>query len=378
MIAQGTEAEHVTPEQIRQIADDVSTFIAHHKISRKELAEKTGWGSGTVTDFLNGTYKAHGGQIAIDLDDWLCAEEAARVRPQVTQYFPTNVAEEMQAVVGYCLEERTIGLVYGPKTSGMGKSTALTAIAQTMGPRQAAMVTFDKVDANITGVLKKISAALRVSDTGTNKQRFDRVVKKISTDDRRGTDQTGRRFILLLDQIHNLRDSKDHKPFYVLTDLHDATRTAQLWVGTADIAHYLKIQQDKVDDESLAQIKRRIYPQVDLVEALSSPGYGGSPGHPVVVTAEQFRGIFARSKLRITPAAVRAAVNLCNEPDGGSIGLVVQCVKYATMVAEMTNKKEIDVELLKQALARGLTHARAENLMNRVEETTGSRMSMAG
>jgi len=57
----------------------------------------------------------------------------------------------------------------------------------------------------------------------------------------------GREHILLIDQMHNLRGSKDDKPFYHLTDLWDATKdtTSQLWCGTADLVAYLHSCRDK-------------------------------------------------------------------------------------------------------------------------------------
>jgi hypothetical protein len=367
MLNEGREAASVTPEEITQIAADVEIFRRQHKISKTAIARTLGYSAGVIVEFLKGTYKGNNGQLSIDLDNWLVDEEAKRSQPQMTQFVWTNVAIEIKATATYCLDERSIGLVYGPDTSGMGKTTALIAVHQTLGPRQSAFATFDKVDANMTGVLKKLCQAMHIDDNGTNKQRFDRLVKKLAVEDRRAGHETGRKFIFLLDQIHNLRGTKDHKPFYVLTDLFDATRTAQLWCGTADIAQYLQQQRGRAADESLAQIKRRIFPAVDLVQALSSPEYGGSGG-PMCATAEQVREMFAKHKLKLTPAAIRFAVQLANEPDSGSIGVLVAIVKYASLHAELSKRSVIDVDLLKAALARGLTHDRAELLLARIHE----------
>lgn len=376
MIAEGREAGSVTAEEIKQIADDVGIFLHQTGITRKQLAEATGYSQGVITDFLNGTYKAHGGQIAIDLDDWLCDEEKRRAEPSNEPAFVwTNVAIEIKATASYCLDERSIGLVYSPDSSGFGKTTALTAIHQTLGPRQSAFATFDKVDANMTGVLRKLCQSVRIDDKGSNKQRFDRLVKKISVEDKRASDGHGRKFIFLLDQIHNLRGGKDHKPFYVLTDLHDATKTAQLWCGTADMVAYLKLQQKKQGDESLAQIRSRVYPICDLVQALASPEYGGSGG-PMCVNVEQVREMFSKFKLKLTPAAVRFAVHLANTPDSGSIRTLKQIVKFALLLATANKRTSIDVDLLKAAMTRGLTSEGAEIILAKMRETE-SRLKMA-
>ncbi|MGN6727778.1 MAG: hypothetical protein ACTHLZ_17800 [Tepidisphaeraceae bacterium] len=367
MIAEGRDAGSVTAEEIQQVAADVEVFRRNHKISRKVIADKTGYSESVISEFLNGKYNGNNGQLAIDLDCWLDDEERSRSEPQLTQFVWTNVAIEIKANASYCLDERSIGLVYGPDTSGFGKTTAMMAIHQTLGPRASAFATFDKVDANMTGVYKKLCQAMSCDDSGTNKQRFDRLVNRISNKDRRQSEATGRKFILLLDQIHNLRGAKDNTPFYALTDLFDATKTGQLWCGTADIANYLLVQKTKAGDESLAQIRRRIFPAVDLVQALSSPEYGGSNG-PMCVSADQVREMFAKHKLKLTTAAVRFAVMLGNEPDSGSIGLLVNIVKFASLLATHLKRTSIDVDLLKAALTRGLTHDRAEILLSKISE----------
>jgi Cdc6-like AAA superfamily ATPase len=221
MIAEGTDAGAVTAEQITQVAADVETFINAHKIKRNELARAVGWSTGVISDFLKGKYAGDGGKVAIDLENWLVEEEQRRARPQTTQFVWTNVAMEIKATANYCLDKRKIGLVYGGQTSGLGKTTALRAIAQELGPRRCTMVTIDKVDANPTGLLKKVCDGLHVDHTGSNHQKFRRIVEKLS----------GRSHLLIIDQIHNLRGSKADKPFYHLADLFDETQTAQLWAG---------------------------------------------------------------------------------------------------------------------------------------------------
>ncbi len=75
----------------------------------------------------------------------------------------------------------------------MGKTTRSRPSPKRSVRGPATLVTIDKVDANPTGLLKKILAGLHVDDKGTNKQRFDCIVT------------WGVRHIFLIDQIHNLR-----------------------------------------------------------------------------------------------------------------------------------------------------------------------------
>ena len=353
MIPEGTESSAVTPEQITAVANDVVTFCASFspKIPLKEVARAIGYSPGVVSDFCQGKYKGNQGQVAIDLESWLVEEEARRSRPATTQFVWTNVAMAIKSVASYCLDKRKVGMVYGPETSGIGKTTALRAIAQELGPRRCTLLTVEDVDANSSNLLQKILSAMGKDDKGSNAVKYRRIVDHLK----------GRSHLLILDQIHNLRDAKHDKPFYNLMDLFDAETGAQLWCGTADLVAYLDRKRQRVSDSSLTQIRRRIFPVVDLMEGVM--GTGGGNGEPLV-TVDQVREMFAKNKLRLTQAAARFLAQICNHPDGGSVGLCVQIVEYATMMGNLTS---IDVPLLQQAMRRGFTPARAHLILAKME-----------
>jgi len=364
-ITEGTPLEGVTEEQIQLVADDVRLFCRQHDIKLKALASAVGYGHATVSEFLAGKYAGARAAVAIGLQQWLIEEESRRARPATTQFTWTNVALQIKSVANYCLDFKKIGLVYGPDTAGIGKTTSLLAIHQLLGPRRSSLVTIDKVDANPTGTLKKICQAMHMNDSGSCKNRFDRIREKLA----------GRSHLLLIDQIHNLRGAKDDKPFYILADLYDATKTAQLWCGTADLVEYLNRQRKKHGDESLAQIRRRIFPCVDLMEMLATGGPDGR-GQPLVDVGQVVE-MFGKNKLKITAAAARWLCGLINRPDTGGVGLCEQLVEYATMLGEMSQAKSIDVPLLKQAMRHGITSIRADLLIHEVAEED-SRVAKTG
>jgi DNA transposition AAA+ family ATPase len=351
MIPEGTEASKVTDEQIQQVAADVESACRAYKISRKTLARTAGYSPGVISEFIAGKYAGSKGQVAIDLEHWLVEEEQRRSRPQTTQFVWTNVAMQIKATANYCLDFKKIGMIYGPDASGIGKTMALQAIHQEMGPRRSTLATIDKVDANPTGLLKKLCDSMHVDHTGSNRQKFERLVKAL----------VGRSHLMMIDQIHNLRGAKEDKPFYILTDLYDATSTAQLWCGTADLVAYLQRQRARNADESLAQVCRRVFPRVDLMAGVRD----GGTGEPIV-SVENVREMFAKNKLKLTHAAARFLTMIANQPDSGSVGLCVQIVEYATAMGERLTA--IDLPVLKEAMSRGLTTARADLLMHDMEE----------
>ena len=314
-----------------------------------------------VSEFFENKYAGNNAEVAIHLDGWLVEEQMHRDAPKTTQFVWTEVAKMIKSVASFCRDRCRIGMVYGPETSGMGKTKALQAIYEDMGPKLSTFVTIDKVDANPTGLLKKLLSSMHVDDKGTNKQRFDRIVEKLS----------GRRHIFLIDQIHNLRWSSEDKPFYYLTDLHAAIRgaggepcTSQLWAATTDMVAYLDRQRVRNVDESLVQIVTRIMPRVDLIETLGADGTGGDR----LVTVDQIREMFAKNKLKITSGAARFLCRIANQPDSGSLRLCVDLVEYATMLAEMPEYRRqgvvaIDVDLLKEAMRKAMMSARSGKLL---------------
>jgi len=363
VIAEGALPERVSAEQVAQVAADVETFRRAHKISRKQIAEAVSYSESAISEFLSGKYAATGAQVAIDLDSWLVEESGRRSRPSTTQFVWTNVAMMMKSAANWCLDHQTIGLVFSPDSSGLGKTMALQAYHQELGPRRSTLVRLDKVDCSPTGLLKKICHSMAMDDSGSNLRRFTRIVDRLK----------GRSHILLVDQVHNLRFAHLDKPLYILSDLHDATKTAQLWTGTSDLVAYLDRQRVRNVDESLAQIRSRIFPCIDLLESVGAGGGGA-----MLVTIDQVREMFAKNQLRIDPAAGRFLCKLCNTPDSGCIRLAVRLVEYATMLGQMRSKTEIDVPLLQEALRCCVTSARAELLVKGIEEPRPARAAMAG
>lgn len=350
MIAKGTDAAAVTEEQIQTVAADVETFIKANKITGATVAQAMGYSSGVVSEFLSGKYKGNKAQVAIDLDQWLIEEEQRRSRPTTTQYVATEVALEIQATANYCLDRRTIGLIYGPDTSGIGKTTALMAYAQQMGPRRCTMVTMEKVAANPTGMIRKLCDAMRLGHGGNNDQRIQRIKEHLR----------GRSHLLIIDQVHDLRGAKDDKPFYILHELHDETKTAQLWCGTADLYTYLTRERARKADESLTQVRSRMFPIVDLMEGVGADGNGGGK---LLATVDQVMEIFAKNSMKITRQSARWLCELANLPDSGSLRLCRQLVEYATMLCELRGMSSIDVPLLQNAMKRALQPAQAKTLM---------------
>lgn len=339
MFPEGTDATAVTEEKARQVLHDVECYLAAAKLSRKDLARETGYSPSVISETLAGKYAGDSRSVILDLDRWLEQRYKSDVAPRGgTTFTWTAVAEEIRTVASLVTQTKKIGLVYGPDTSGIGKTMALQAIHQeTPG---SLMITVEKVEANPTGLLRAIARALRVNDGQANRALYARIKEKLA-----GTSR-----LLIVDQIHNLRSGRrtgeTDKPFYILTDLWDVTGAPQLWCGTADLAAYFRRGRGR--DESLAQIGRRLAYVRDLMQRTRDARDGGR-GEPLY-TIDDVRKAFARNKIRLAPDAERFLWRLACIPDSGSLGLCANLVLIATIVAEQRGLKAIDERLLKAAL----------------------------
>jgi lambda repressor-like predicted transcriptional regulator len=358
----------VTQEHIDTVIVDALSLVQLSKMTIAELAKSIGYDASTLSSFLNGSYPKNRGPIAIELDRWLSEEHARRSKPTTAQFCWSNVAMLIKSTASYALDHRSIGVVYSPDSAGFGKTTSLRAIAQEFGPRRCSLITIDKVDASPSGLIRKLCTALKIGNTpgrGSIRALFERIVEKIR----------GRNHLLLVDQTHNLLlSAKNDRCLYMLCDLQDATAetAGQLWASTTDIVSYLDRQQSKRAFESLAQIRRRLFPVVDLL-ADTRDGNGGEP----LFTVDQIIEIFAKNKMRLVGGAPRFLCKIANTPDGGGIGLCVRMVEYATWLCEQRRLPGIDESLLREALRRGLTSARADLLAIRMPDAP-ARMAQVG
>lgn len=336
MIPEGTDADQVTDEQIAHVVHQVQLFCDQAEVSQAQLGRAIGVSASRVSEVLKGTYKADRRPLILQLDAWLEQELKRLAAPATTRFVWTSVAREIQTVAQLAVQLKTIGLAYGPDTSGIGKTMALQAIHQeTPG---SIFVTIEKQHANATGLWRSIAQAMRINDGKGNAALYDRI-KGLLRDTPR---------LLIVDQIHNLRGRKDDVPLYLLADLYDNTNHApQMWCGTADMVAYFNRGAARAD-ESLAQLRRRIGIQRDLMQRTRSPEEGGRD--EPLYTIEDVRKVFGSNKLKLTADAVQFIWRLSCILDQGALGLARNVVRIATIIGEHQGKSSLDALLLKAAL----------------------------
>jgi DNA transposition AAA+ family ATPase len=364
MFLEGTAPELITDEKVDLVIHHVELYAKEKRISRKDIGRDLGYSPSVISEVLSKRYPGDWKQVILDLDTWLDEQRKRDDSPLApTVFVDTEVAREIFTVANMVISTRKIGMIYGPDSSGIGKTMALRAI-QKEKPGSL-LVTCDKIEANPTGLLRAIATELQITPAQNNRALYARI-----KDILRGTSR-----LLIVDQIHNLRKAKDDKPFYILTDLWDAAGSPQLWSGTADLVSYLN--KGRRQDESLAQIRRRLAFVRDLLQRTRSTGDGGK-GEPLFSIAS-IRKMFGSNKIRLTPDAERFIMQLANIPDSGALGTVTNLVQLATLIATNEKKSTIDTTMLLGCLQFTVQADVYQHLVSQVKlETRQPRMVAAG
>ena len=359
MIPEGTPAAEVSEEAGRAVAHAVDHYAKARGVSRKQIARAIGYRSpGVISEFVAGTYRGNWRQLALDLDAWLADQEERDRSPRESRFVWTSVAKQVRMIAGLVTRTNTIGMVFGPESSGIGKTMALRAVhSETPG---SILVTVEKVHNNPTGLLRAIAQAMHVSDGKKNSEIYNRIKGLL-----KGTPR-----LLMIDQIHNLRGSKDDKPLYILADLWDATAAPQLWCGTADMQDYLRRGQRR-GDEPLAQIRSRIQIAYDLADLTRGDGTGGRPGAAgdrPLFSVDDIRQAFGSDKMRLSTDGARYLCGLANVPEGGALRTVASVVRLASLVAEQVGEGTLTEQMLRDAFRLTLSTHKFELAAARLEE----------
>lgn len=355
LVAEGSTAEAVTPDVAAEVLRRVEHWKREKKLTLAQIARGIGKGESTVSQVLSGKYAGDARSVVMDLDRWLDDQVQIDLAPRPASFVWTNVARKIETIARAAVELRTIGLVYGPETSGLGKTTALQAVA----PERPGciLVTVDKVNATLLGTLEQIARHLRIGHVYSAAFTFERIVGALA-----GTSR-----LLIVDQVHNLCGAKGDKPFYMLADLHERTKAPQLWAGTTDIVDYLRRGQRK-GEEPLSQIRSRIGISCDLTQEARR---GGGGGGGQLFTVDEVRSIFAQNKMRLAPDAARYLHRLANLPDSGALRTCRNLVAMATTL--YGSRGDVLTEELLRAAHRLLVPDEAyATLQRQIEERSGS------
>ncbi len=134
MFTDGKDAASITEADAKHVIQQVELYAANRKpkIARKDIAKAIGVSASVISEVLQMSYAGDWRSVILHLDRWLDQQAKADNAPQVSQFVWTSVAREIETVARLVQQLRKIGLVYGPDTSGIGKTITLEALQRVL------------------------------------------------------------------------------------------------------------------------------------------------------------------------------------------------------------------------------------------------------
>ena len=316
MLPEGSEPGAVTGTVAAAIIRAVNDDKREKGITFRHVARGIGVSEGTLSAVLNGKYAADARPVLLDLDRWLDDQLKIDLAPKPASFVWTSVAREVETIARAAVEPGTIALVYGPETSGLGKTTALQAVASERAG--CIFITADKVHACTTGLLELIAAELRIGAGYNNDYIYERIVEGPGRDEPAADRGPG---------PQPVAGPGATSRSLVLADLYERTNKApQLWAGTTDVVGYLRRGQAK-GQEPLSLIRSRIGTARDLTQRARRGGGGDGQ----LFTVKEIRGrLRPPTRCGWPPRRPTTCCGLANLPDGGALRTCKNLVVMAT------------------------------------------------
>jgi len=271
----------------------------------------------TAWRVIQGTYAGDHRPIvgAINIARKIEDERASVTRHEFAE---TPVTRMIFAGLDYALSQRSIALIVGP--SRRGKTTAARQWRSENNHGRSVMITAPAYG-GVKALLREIAQAVGASGRASGLQVLDSVQRAFSPER-----------ILIVDEAHRLLpgDGKQPVALEVLRDLHDRTGCALALLSTARFDGELR-----KSDYQYEQLLGRIGVPIRL---------------PGAVDKSHFLPILKQYIRNPGEAALKAATQVANER--GSLGILVESLKFGSKIAKGANKPMADEHFLKALAIR--------------------------
>jgi DNA transposition AAA+ family ATPase len=332
--------QEITHEVGERVLATLAAFMRRTGIKHHQIARNLGIAPLTLSQVQAWKYKGRWPEIIGDIERWIEVQIKREAAPKLSEFVMTRVAEEIMTVATLVVDARDdsdggnpggIGSVFGP--SGIGKTLALRAVAEEKPG--SIYVCINSAIATPRGMLEAISHAVRPSGyySGHITTLLNTIVNAL-----RGTSR-----LLIIDEVHMLCYQKDDRPFQILRQIHDETKSPQLWCSTINMKRYFRRGEGK-GRQPLSQVRSRLGIERDLTQRTRA---GGNDGEPLF-SVEEVRSIFRKCKMRLTPEAGRYLSQLANLPDSGGLR-AARSLMLLTLRMFQKSEAAVTVEMLREA-----------------------------
>jgi len=344
------EEQAITEEGKKQLRQHWQEYMDRTKCSAEKAARSMGVAASIISQVLSGNYAGDSEKYIRTIDRWLENQLLREAAPKPPGFVMTGVAEAIYGVMKWTLKTNSIAVVYGP--TGCGKTMTLKAIqAETPGTIYYSIGSSGR---SMRTIMDGIADTARLTGLRTSTaQRFKDVAAMFKG--------TGR--LIIVDEVHKLAGRQNDDALHMLRDLHDATDCPMLWSGNGKIATYIHANKTEGNDP-IDQIYGRIGWWMDLTQkALAGRDDDGTK----LYTVEDIQRVFAASKIRLAPDAVRYLTDMANDPSMGCLRMAKNLVAMAMVAAR---DQAITADMLRAIQRERLGYRMAEQVEQRIVEAT--------
>ncbi|MEM6503927.1 MAG: ATP-binding protein [Planctomycetota bacterium] len=333
-------------EHHESVRKNFQQFTYKYDITDKEAAKGIGYAPSTLSSWRNGKY---GGQHGGDLDKltrqvnkWMEREARKRDVRLELPYMPTDIAEDMRAVVHTACEHVRMAAIVAP--AGCGKSMVAKVLAEDLN----GFYMYADEDVTVKSFLERLVKLTGAQvDGGTIDSLKSAVINKLL--------RSGRPIII--DEAHLLRPAV----FSRLRSIYDQAEVPIVMFGAYEILA-------RVDDRSTGrgQMARRTiqWNALEVFANVEDPSGGDQIGKPLY-KVEQVKALFAHMPVKLTKSGLEMLWAIACLPNRG-------CLDTAKLVLDIAyrhfgDKKQIGLDEI-EAILDGLFRTRAGIVIARAKE----------
>jgi DNA transposition AAA+ family ATPase len=361
LIPEQTDAADVTPQQVAAVRARLnSEFVEQRGYKFTQIAAATHSKSASViSEFAADKYSGSNAKVALRLDGWMSDLDDDQAVESEPRFVETQLYKRVRDLARKTRRTRRVSSIYGEHSSGMGKTTAFRRLADNNS--SYVIVTCTVTNATTVGLVREIARQLDLPTRGNKDDLFRAIVDKLKGSRSRPTDSG---LTLLIDDAQHLCRRPDAEPFFLLTQIADASGCPQLWSATSNLSAYFRerVRDSKtVSRQSLVQVSRRLYRSVDVTR-----------GTRASVAADDIEEIYEGNAKPLDASAIAVLATVANYPGAGGLGTVDNLVREATDYADHpeVNARKLTGKIIQRVMP--------DDTRRQYEEATGKAASTGG
>lgn len=305
----------LTPQQHDDVRKEYTRHTFRFSVSDAAALKAIGIPASTFSQWKNGKYNGaaeKNDEITRLVNGWIERDLRQRLAGIETDYVPTQIAENMKAIIDTAWEQRCMAAIISP--SGTGKSL----VAETMSSEMNGFYCYVDQDDTTLLFMRKLAKLVGVDPDQPGHRTAGRI-KQAIIDKLKGSGRP-----IFVDEAHNLPP----QVFGRLRSIHDQAGCPVIFLGTDQII-------DRINDRagSAGQMASRCiqWNTMEHVINAEDPDGGKMLGRPLF-TREEIQTFLRQQDVKLTSDGFERAWATACLPGQGSLRTVSRAVRLAAKI----------------------------------------------